>query len=236
MKSKRTLILLALFLVVASLAAVRHVCHEHPDSLAALKKRHDDYKPLVLDGVEQPGMVTHRALNGLLIHLRQTPDGYEPLLGVYMNAEGAKVHVENKNGIVAVHTHALIPEYELGSAELGGIDAAMKQIPPENYDKGPSRFLLRFVKRFKQGRLFGHVEHEGKVLAEEQEAVTLNSNNRGLVFPNAYPEYPTGSELHVRFELDGKRTLAVFPLHELPPRETLSRTLFMDKGQKPRLE
>ena len=221
---------------VTSLAAVRHLTYKHPDSMDILRSGCDDYAPLVLNGVKQPRMVTHRMLNGLLVHLKKTPHGYEPVLGVYMNAEGARVHMEDKNGIAAVHSHTLIPEYELGSATLAGIQATMRQIPPGHYEKGPSRFLLRFAKRFKKGRLFGHMEHAGKIIAVEQEAIVLNSNHRGLVFPNAFTDYPKGSELHVRFELDKTKTTAVFPFHELPPKETLSRTLFQEKGARPRFE
>ena len=236
MKSKRTLILFVLFLAAAGLAAVRQMPHEHPDAMSVLRSGCDDYAPLVRDGEAQPGIYTHRMLNGLLIHVRKTSDGYEPILGVYMNAEGAKVHVENKNGIAAVHTHALIPEYVLGRTTMGGINASMKQIPPDRYDKGPSRFLLRFAKRYTKGRLFGHVEHEGEIIAAEQEATELNSNHRGLIFPNPYTDFPAGSQLCVRFELDGQATEATFPVHDLPPRETLSRTLFLKEDTKPRFE
>ena len=237
MRSRRTRILLAFFVIVAALAVVRYLTlPPHPDSLEALNVEQDDYNTLVVDGKPQHGIVTHRTLNGLLIHLKKTPGGYEPIMGVYDNAEGARVHVENKNGIIAVHTHSLIPEYQLGVIRLGGMDAMMKQIPPEHYDKGPSRFLLHFVRRFKEGDLYGRVVYRGEVLAEGQEAVTLNSFNRGLVFEPAMVSYPKGSELCIRFKLNGQVTEASFPVHELPPRETVSRTLFLEEGETPRFE
>jgi hypothetical protein len=226
MKSKRTIILLVLFVAVSALSAARYALKQpHPESLAGLRAGHDDYKPLMMDGAPVPGWVTYRMENGLLIHLEEKGDVYEPKIGVYTNADGARVHVQLIEGFVAVHTHGYIPEYELGTANLHGIDCKIVQLPPDHVDLGPSRFVVRFSRKVKEGRFLGRVEHGERVVMPEIESRVVNSRNRLLSFDRAYPEYPEGAEIRVRLEMNGKSEDAHFPLHELPPRETLSRSL-----------
>lgn len=238
MKSKRTIILLIIFIAITIAAVIVNTRDQlHPDSLEALRKKHDDYTPLVVNGEVREGIVTHRALNGLMIHLKETPNGYEPILGIYENAEGAKVHVEDKNGIMTVHTHSYLEKYELGRTVLHDIKAVMTQMPPDQYYKGPSIFLLGFRKQMTQGTVTGEIRHDGRLLTKNQTGVLLaNKRFRRLSFEKGFPDYPKGSILHIRFELDGKVAEAEFPVHELPPAETVSRQHFKDPDEKPRFD
>jgi len=226
MKSKRTAILLVLLIAAWGVAAARYAWQQpHPESLVGLRAGHDDYKPLVMNGTPVPGWVTHRMENGLLIHLEEKGDGYEPKIGVYTNADGARVHTQLFKGFVFVHTHGHIPEYELGTASLHGMACKIVQLPPDHVDRGPSRFVVRFPRKTDKGRFLGRIEHEGSIVLPEIESEIVNSRNRLLSFEKAFPEYPKGAQIHMRLEIDGRSDEAHFPLHELPPRETLSRSL-----------
>jgi hypothetical protein len=123
-----------------------------------------------------------------------------------------------------VHTHAAIPSYELGTNNFGEVTAKIVQIPPEHYDKGPSKFVMRLNKKFIEGIFKGTIEHNGKEICNEVKNTIINSRNRMLTFPKAYTEYPKGAVIRVSFENNGSKTEIKYPLHELPPRNTLSRS------------
>jgi hypothetical protein len=226
MNTKRLGIMLGLLVVIAGAAVTRLVNRTYPtDSMQAVRAGQGEFKPLVLKGQAKPNWYAYRLQNGLRVHVEKKGRRYEPRLGVYFNVDGAKVHVQERKGFLSAHTHARVPKYVLGKVKVFGAKYSIDQIPPDQYYKGPSRFAVRSRHKLDNVAISGFVEHNQQKLTEEL-GERANSRSYLLAFPKAFPDYPKGAQLVVRFKLDGQEQVEKFPVHELPDPKTLSRSLF----------